>query len=665
MKKLLSTYFTLVCCAIPALSQNLVPAEVSPAKIPVMRDKAAKSMDLSEKDLYDVTMIISENFDKFTNGSFGEPDAEILDQFIDNSLTQMPGWSAQHVHQAGGIAYIDRNSNVNANLCTPVVEIPLNDKPVVVTFKAHLDNKNYNFDWVEVYMVDVTDPYSPRTFTNDYAYSYHEWREYSFTLDKKRTGTQFFFQFSGYDTSAYIDDIEIKFLDAKLAAPVTLGHTGFTNDGFTANWEAVEGADSYLISLFTIGDDRDKTRTYIAEDIAVTDCHHAFTGLATPTTTYYYTVRAKKGDLISPESKAMKVHSLTVPQNVSAKTNNDNTITISWDAVEGAEYYEITAMRSHEAKTDEVYVLARENFDRLVSPGKPSVPDYKDLPMYETLDEWTDQPGWIAANPAHINGAYGLIGYYAQNYGDQVFLESPTMDLTAGGGKVKFSADLYAQQIDLYDDCKAEFEMYHYVYEEDGTPLLVRNDTYSTPSLADEWMNYSADLSGGTKESVVSIWATAGYLYIDNIEVSQQLKAGEKVKVPYHNAKSESNEAIIPITELLPGSNLSFTVRAVREIWDSMHFSINEYVKSPASAECVHAVEMAGISDAITGETAKAFVTEGKLTVVNPAGDTVIVTDMTGRVIATETGSRLFVTELPAKGIYVVRAGNATFKVAY
>lgn len=649
----------------PALSQSLVPAEVSPAKIPVMRDKMTKVDNLSEKDLYDVTMIISENFDKFTKGSFGAPDTEILDQFIDDNLTHVPGWSAQHVHQAGGMAYIDRNSNVNANLCTPVVEIPLNDKPVVVTFKAHLDNKEYNFDWVEAYMVDVTDPYNPRTFTHDYAYSYHEWREYSFTFDKKRTGTQFFFQFSGYNTSAYVDDIEIKFLDAKLAAPVTLEHSDFTNNSFTANWEPVDGADSYLISLFTIGDDRDKTRTYIAEDIEATDCHHTFTGLATPTTTYYYSVRAKKGDQLSPESKAMKVHSLTVPQNISARTNSDNTITITWDAVEGAEYYEITASRSHEAKTDEEYVLASENFDRLVSPGKPSVPDYRDLPLHETLDEWTDQPGWIATNPAHINGAYGLIGYYAQNYGDDVFLESPIMDLTAGGGKVKFSADLYGQQIDLYDECIAKFEMYHYEYDENGTPRLVRNDTYSTQPLADEWMNYSADLSGGTKESVVSIWATAGYLYIDNIVISQQLKAGEKVKVPYHSTKAESNEVIIPVNELLPGSSLNFTIRAVREIWDPMHFSINEYVKSPASAEYVHAVEMSGITSATSDVTAKAFVADGKLTVVNPEGKAVTVTDMSGRVIATYTGSRLCVIDLSTKGIYVVRAGNETFKVAF
>ena len=663
MKKLLLTTIALTACLLPAKPQELIPAETATAKIPVMRDKAPLAAAQSVKDLYNVTMIIAENFDKFTKGSVGAPDTEMLDGFIDSDLTQQPLWSAYYVYQAGGCAYIDRISHNNANLCTPIIEIPQNDKPVTVTFRAHLADKEYNFDWVEVYVIDVTDPNAPRTFSNDYAYTYDEWREYKFSFDKKRTGTQFFFQFSGYDTALYLDDVEIKFLDPKLTAPVALGHSGFTNDGFTANWEPVEDADAYLISLFTIGDDRDKTRHYLQEDLRVSGNSHTFTGLETPTSTYYYTVKAVKGDIQSPESNVVKVHSLTVPQNITARTNDDNTVTISWDAVQGAEYYELTAMRAYEAETDETYVLSRENFDRLVSPGKPSVPDYKNLPMEETLDEWTDQPGWIAKNPAHINGAYGLIGYYAQNYGDDVFLESPIMDLTAGGGKVKFSADLYAQQIDLYDECAARFEMYRYIYDEKGKPRMIRTDTWSTPSLADEWMNYGADLTGGTEESVLSIWATAGYLYIDNIEISQQLKAGDKVKVPYYNAKADRNEVTIPVTDLLRGSNLSFRLCAVREIWDSMHFSVNEYVKSPLTPEYVHAVEIAGIGDVEFGNAVKVSVNDGKLTVVNPACEAVTVSDMSGRTVASEAGSQLNVIELPGKGIYIVRVGTGSFKV--
>ena len=66
-----------------------------------------------------------------------------------------------------------------------------------------------------------------------------------------------------------------------------------------------------------------------------------------------------------------------------------------------------------EAKTDETFVVSEENFDKLVSSGTPLEPEW-DLPEQEELDEFTNQPGWIAQNPAHINGAYGLVGYYYQ-----------------------------------------------------------------------------------------------------------------------------------------------------------------------------------------------------------------------------------------------------------
>ena len=58
----------------------------------------------------------------------------------------------------------------------------------------------------------------------------------------------------------------IKFLDPKVTPPVASAHSDFHLKGFTANWEAVEGADSYLVSLYTINADRDKTRNYIVKD---------------------------------------------------------------------------------------------------------------------------------------------------------------------------------------------------------------------------------------------------------------------------------------------------------------------------------------------------------------------------------------------------------------
>ena len=75
------------------------------------------------------------------------------------------------------------------------------------------------------------------------------------------------------------------------------------------------------------------------------------------------------------------------------------------------------------------------------------------------LDQYTNQPGWIAENPAHINGAYGLTGYYYQQYGQPAYLQSPYMDLSAAGGKVSVSADLYGAYVTDLDICNAIIRM--------------------------------------------------------------------------------------------------------------------------------------------------------------------------------------------------------------
>lgn len=643
-----------------------VPAKQSHSNVPKYEghDKAQSvSGRESESDVYNVTTLVAENFDKFTAGSTDAPDETAFDGFIPAEYTSAPNWSAYYVYQAGGCALIDRSKNTNANLCSPVLSIPVNDIPVTVTFRARLATKEVERDWVEVYVADASDPNDVYTFTNDYAYVYDEWKEYKFEFSKKRKGTDFFFQFSGYDAPVFVDDIEIKMLEPKLSAPVATEFSDFTNDSFTANWSAVEGADAYLVSLFTVNDDRDKTRNYITQDLRVSECHHTFTGLETPTTTFYYTVKAVKGSFISPESNIVKVHSLTVPANIAITTHGTDNVKVTWDAVPGAEYYVINAFRAHTAATDETYVLSHENFDKLVCEGTVLEPEVPYQPQ-EELDEWTDQPGWIAQGPLHINGAYGLAGYYGEASGTLIFLESPIMDLSAGGGKIRLSADLYGQKTDVNDVCTVVFRTMRY-FVEDGREKLETTDSDATGKIPEEWTGYTTVLGGGTPMSVVEIVAKAGAIYIDNIMITQDLKAGEKVSVPYTNARSETNEIILPISSLLRGSDIVVRIQAVREIWDSMHYSVNEYIRSSFSADHSYAVETSGIDDICNDSMQpKAFVSDGVIQVVNPGGDKIELLDMCGRTVASDnSGMQLVRLTADASGMYVVRVGGKALKV--
>lgn len=665
MRKALLFILPQLFAAASLCAQTLVPAGTRHARMPKydVPGRVTVASEPSESDIYNVSMLVAEDFGKITEGSETAPGDSAFDGFIPSELTASPEWSAYYVYPAGGCLLIDRARNTNANLCSPVLDVPQTDVPVTVSFRARLATKKTDRDWVEVYMVDATDPTDVFTHYNDYAYVYDEWKEYTFVFTKKRPGSRYFFQFSGYDAPVLVDDIEIKMLTPKLAAPVATEFTDFTNTGFTANWTPVEGADSYRVSLFTINKDRDKTRNYIARDLAVDGCSHAFTGLNTPVTTYYYTVRAVKGTQLSPESNAAKVQSLTVPANISFAPAGTDSVKVSWDAVEGAEYYVVDAYRAHEAKADETYVLSQENFDKLVCDGtylSPEVP----YQYQEELDEWTDQPGWIAQCPLHINGSYGLAGYYGTTSDVLVFLESPLMDLSAAGGKVKVSVDLYGQKTDVNDLCTMTFRTMRY-FTEDGREKLETTDNDITGKIPEEWTHYETALGGGTRQSVVELVANGGAIYIDNLCLSQDLKAGESVRVPYSNSRSETNEVTLPVSDLLRGSDIVVRVQAVREIWDEMHYSVNEYIRSPYSAECSYALAATGISG-VTADAPQVRVSAagGRVTVVNPTGADVAIYDLSGRLMASDrSGARLAVIPFAATGVYVVRVAGEAVKV--
>lgn len=149
MKKLLLTALTQLLIVCPLYADRNVPAMTRHANFPRHEKPVAAAADTdepSESDIYNVTMLVAENFDKLSAGSLEAPDENVLDGFIPSELTTTPYWSAYYVYQAGGCLLIDRSKNNNANLCSPVLEIPADDRPVTVTFKARLGNKNVERD---------------------------------------------------------------------------------------------------------------------------------------------------------------------------------------------------------------------------------------------------------------------------------------------------------------------------------------------------------------------------------------------------------------------------------------------------------------------------------------------------------------------------------------
>lgn len=126
----------------------------------------------------------------------------------------------------------------------------------------------------------------------------------------------------------------------RTAAPEAKEFTGFTATGFTANWNKVENATKYLVSVYT---KTDNGRDYIHQDIETTELSHKFDGLDTNNNIYYYVVKACEGTIISLESAEVKVEALLEPQLNEAVQTNTAEFKVSWLPVANALYYEVSA----------------------------------------------------------------------------------------------------------------------------------------------------------------------------------------------------------------------------------------------------------------------------------------------------------------------------------
>ena len=618
----------------------------------------------SDADVYKVTPILTENFDHFVNGTYDEPDAIDLatgkDGAIADKYMSSPGWVGSLVYQADGTCCIGYNdeSGVSGLLSSNFLDFQGRDDKIVVTLRARNVKPYGTSSWDKNYVcVDVIDAEADQTFTNDYAVTTTDWKEYRFEFPKKRDDSHhYYIQFYGYYAPILIDDIVVSYQDAYVNTPVANDFTGFTANGFTANWQPVEGATGYAVSVFT--QDKNKNRTYVLENVPTTQCSLAFNTLNTNENIYYYVVRATDGTHYSPESKAIKVEALLVPQNIAATGKGNNQFNVTWDAVPNAQYYEIYGQARHTATKDETVTILSENFDAITGFDKyTELAPFGDLPKQEVIDTLTVQPGWKGTYPVRINGAYGIDGFAYDNYHAQVYLETPIMNLSNNNGTVNLSIDLMG-----IDNTTAVVRIGHL----EGNKWIV-DDRIDVTDLTADWKPYNFTLKNGTAASSIDICCKGpSYMYIDNVKVTQELKAGDVATIPVFDAPvKEGTDTLLTVPTFTGLDPIECKVRAVKEVWDEYHFSCDYIVYSPYSSFADYTPETTGINKPTLSNGARAWIENGILRIVNPAAEAVTVFTTDGRqLFADHSASHDLSITLPAHGLFIVKVGQHTVKVA-
>ncbi|MBO5958410.1 MAG: T9SS type A sorting domain-containing protein [Bacteroidales bacterium] len=189
------------------------------------------------------TTLLSEDFSKFTAGTDTEPDYVRLDDAdgnISDEYFNTPGWKGNEVYQAGGCAYIGFSEEYQE---TGIIITPLINTSGAIYINCRMRTVDPAGDIVGYNIVDENLELLDANV--DFFKVTNEWTNVSW-FTSAGTENSYIYIYS-YSKNVFIDDIEI--VSVQLPTPTLLEETNISKNSFTANWEAVENADSYIFKL--------------------------------------------------------------------------------------------------------------------------------------------------------------------------------------------------------------------------------------------------------------------------------------------------------------------------------------------------------------------------------------------------------------------------------
>lgn len=204
-------------------------------------------------DNENVNVLVDEDFSLMTAGTNDTPDTtplvEISDEMdwkIDPALTHNQQWYGANCFQAGGAVALITKDNMNGQIITPFnnyagmltirVKVKAIGQPAWVFIEPGRGGLNMQ-------PIDGLPQYKRQMIGTD------DWTEMVMEVENRSAdidgAVEVFTQ-----GSVLIDQITVTTSKDYLSYPPIMPTTNMTGTQFTANWQAVQGAESYLFSLF-------------------------------------------------------------------------------------------------------------------------------------------------------------------------------------------------------------------------------------------------------------------------------------------------------------------------------------------------------------------------------------------------------------------------------
>lgn len=594
--------------------------------------------------------VLFEPFDSFSEGTEADPVAFKDDNgVIPDNATRYPGWRGRGLFQAGGCAYLGSFGADNPQpgyLQTPEMNLSGNGGKFTVTFKAREYDFGFGFGAINVTVYDAV---TGSQVYNNYADITSEWSDCSvgFSCGMERC----YLRFSSALGEAYIDDIAVVQAAGSIAAPVALGWSGLTDGGFTASWSEVEGADSYLLSVYT----GSSNRSYIIEDKAVDGLSARVDGIDIYKLCYYV-VKAVCAAGVSNESNQVMVLGLPSPELMEASDITAGGFTARWGLVDRATAYLLTVWQTTTVAEAGTFDIIDEDFSGF-SGGTFAAPAESSA-MDQTLDQYIGRADWTCHLLAWVDGALGIDNRWIGEYGAS-WVRSAVFDMSGSDGKVDIAMRHYGQDIKDFTVslCDAKGNIIN---------------SHEVASIA-SWSDDSFTLEGADGECYILISlpsSQSGVLYLDDLRVSRAVAAGDVITVPVIGkevAKPYASGATMASAEVRVPSwaeneAYSYSVRARRLHYDSDY--VGYAYSKPETVQAVARPSQSGVAGVDAGGAVSVVCgADGVVAIVAPDGAPFVVSSVSGTVVASGSGSATV--QLPAHGVYIVSAAGKVSKFVW
>lgn len=362
---------------------------------------------------------------------------------------------------------------------------------------------------------------------------------------------------------------------------------------------------------------------------------------ADPEKAYFANVAAKNDDGVSQPSELTTIDGFLTPVATSATGITATGYTATWDKTPKASKYIVNNYNVTEITEDGSYAILHDDFAK-ATEGTRENPVSVDSP-----DAYTIIPGWGGNKYIIAEGMLGGDEGTMRPRPNPGYLQTPSLDLSADGGKYTISIKAYGEEGDY-------LSVYRVGYTVDGQ----LNIHSTTPFPASGYIEETWEMEDGASDMKISIEPkNMKRFFLDEITISQKMTKGSFIKKKISSTEVDAPATSLAFDGLDANGKYGYDLTAIR--YDSFGY---EETSEPSNFVVVQLAQ-GGVESAATTKTA-VRISGGQLQITAAASQPVYLYTIDGSLAATATTTE-GTTSMPVESNrpYILKVGADVFKI--